>query len=526
MGTIPREYSSKLYRNLFWLVLAAITLIRLAFAGNFGLGTDESHYVMYARHLAWGYFDHPPMVAFLAALATIFGKSPFFIRLGPIICSTMSLVVLRYLALALYKDERIPFWAIILLHLMPYQHLLMVGLLPDATLNVFWCATLFAAWCAIKNGKWTAWLLAGFLFGAALLSKYHAVLLPLCLFGYLLTSAAHRHWLSRIQPYTALLVGVAVFLPNIIWNASNGWISYKFQLARGGGGGFEVGKIFETFGGQLAAWSPVICGLLIVSLIVSLRNKHLAEADRFAIWMSIPVFVFFCGIGIIGKILPHWPSVGWWTGSLVVTKIVLQGLSQEKQSAKQWRNWSVAAVVSGAVMTLILYAGILYPIVAPIYNQARSISAVLHRYIPSIQPLKPYQAKFDISNDLYGWDKIADEVEAIRASMPRPEKTFIFCHRFFPASQLAVQLSADTVVTSLRHRPNQYHLWFSPKDYAGWDALFIDEDRHFKGPGRYRPLFGGVNSKPEIIKVLRDGLLAHEIRVYKYFDFRGEFEKR
>ncbi|MCJ7776332.1 MAG: hypothetical protein MUP08_08090, partial [Desulfobulbaceae bacterium] len=41
--------------------------------GSFALGTDESHYVLFSRHLAWGYFDHPPMVAFLAALTTLAG---------------------------------------------------------------------------------------------------------------------------------------------------------------------------------------------------------------------------------------------------------------------------------------------------------------------------------------------------------------------------------------------------------------------------------------------------------------------
>ena len=85
-----------------WLLLALVTAARLLLAGRFGLGVDESHYLLYSRRLAWGYFDHPPMVAFLAALTSQFGEGVFVVRLGPIFCSTVSLILLRLLALALY----------------------------------------------------------------------------------------------------------------------------------------------------------------------------------------------------------------------------------------------------------------------------------------------------------------------------------------------------------------------------------------------------------------------------------------
>jgi len=142
MQSKPPKISQATYRTLFWLFLTGITAFRLLLANKFGLGVDESHYLLYSRHLAWGYFDHPPMVAFLAALTTLFGDSVFFARLGPILCSAASLILLRYLALALYRNERVALGAAILIHLMPYQHLLLVGLLPDAVLNVFWCGTL------------------------------------------------------------------------------------------------------------------------------------------------------------------------------------------------------------------------------------------------------------------------------------------------------------------------------------------------------------------------------------------------
>ena len=48
------DLSQNAYRRLFWCFLFAVTLMRMMLSSSFGLGVDESHYVMYARHPAWG----------------------------------------------------------------------------------------------------------------------------------------------------------------------------------------------------------------------------------------------------------------------------------------------------------------------------------------------------------------------------------------------------------------------------------------------------------------------------------------
>ncbi len=521
-----RKISQTTCRTLFWLFLACITIFRLLLCDKFGLGVDESHYLLYSRHLAWGYFDHPPMVAFTAALTTLFGNSLFFVRLGPVICSAISSVLLRYLALGLYRDERAAFGALLLLNLMPYQHLLLVGLLPDAALNVFWCGTLLAVWHAMQSGKWSLWILAGFLFGGALLSKYHAVLLAMCLLGYFITSSDHRFWLKKFQPYVAVLIGLTVFLPNIIWNAQHDWISYSYQLGQGSGDGLAAGKFLTAIAGQLGAWSPIIFGLLIAVFIALIRRTKISAADRFAVWTSIPVFVFFCLTGLTSRILPHWTSVGWWTGSIIVAAEILRKTDPKNQAAAGWRRWATAAAVTGFMMTALLYLALFFPIAAPVYNWARDVTLSLNQKFSAIKPLKPFEAGFDISNELFGWQEIAEQVEKIRARMPQPEKTFIFGHRFYTTSQLAVYLDPATAATSLYHRYSQYRLWFTAEKHTGWDALLIVEPkRHQERARRYEPLFEKMDPLPVEIKVYRSGRLARTLEVYKYFGFKGKYEE-
>ncbi len=83
MVSAVNDTAQQTYRILFWLLLAMITLFRLAFANSIGLGVDESHYFLYSRHLAWGYFDHPPMVAWLARLTSPVQNSIFLSAWAP-----------------------------------------------------------------------------------------------------------------------------------------------------------------------------------------------------------------------------------------------------------------------------------------------------------------------------------------------------------------------------------------------------------------------------------------------------------
>jgi len=109
--------------------------------------------------------------------------------------------------------------------------------------------------------------------------------------------------------------------------------------------------------------------------------------------------------------------------------------------------------------------------------------------------------------------------------MPHPETTFIFGHRFYTTSQLAVYLKPDTVATSLYHRFSQYRLWFEAEKYTGWDALFIVEPkRHRERARRYLPLFERMDPQPEKIEVMRGGRPAHILEVYKYYGFKGTYE--
>ncbi|MBC7674277.1 MAG: glycosyl transferase, partial [Polaromonas sp.] len=73
------------------VVTAVATMLRLLLAAWLPLFPDETYYWEWSRHLAAGYYDHPPAIAVLVAmgarLGTLLGAgpSPFFVRLVPVL---------------------------------------------------------------------------------------------------------------------------------------------------------------------------------------------------------------------------------------------------------------------------------------------------------------------------------------------------------------------------------------------------------------------------------------------------------
>jgi len=517
------ERGERRYRRWFWLLFVAITLYRLVAAAHVGLSVDESHYLLYGRHLAWGYLDHPPMVGVVGAAADVPGHGLLLIRLGPILCYAIALVLLKKLAEDLY-GPRVAFGALVLSLCMPIEQLLAVALLPDSTLNLFWCGALLAAWHAVREGRWWQWLLTGVLMGGALLSKYHGFLLLVCLFLYLLMSPQQRVWLRRPQPYAASVVALLVFLPNVLWNAHHEWISYAFQLRHGASSGeFSVSKVVGSLGGQALAASPVIFGLFVASSIVLLHRPR-GEADRFVIWTSVPVFGFFCCVGMFGRILLHWPAVGWWSGLLAVASVVARQVENGGHAAVRWRRWSIAAVAVGVLSVAMLHVALVYPVIGALCHRMEAWDDVLRARFAWIPSLPPYRPAFDVTNELYWAPEVAAHVEAIRAAMPHPDRTFVFSACFYSVSQLAVYLDSDTLATTLNSQPDQYKLWFSAAEHKDWDAIFVDDERCPRKVEAYSPLFRRMDEARDHITAFRHGQPARSVDVYRFYGFAGKRE--
>ncbi|MDB5172898.1 MAG: hypothetical protein JWN51_1671, partial [Phycisphaerales bacterium] len=234
----------------FWPIAGALLALRLVIDARAELVPDEAFYWTWTRHLSAGYFDHPPMVAWLMWLSTrILGNTELAVRLPAAVLSLGSLAVLVKLAHRLLGDARAVGFVIMMWVAGPLLPVIGTIHTPDASATFF---SVCALACAVRvsdrddrddsagrsdrAGAAGLWLLFGLFTGLALLSKYTTVLVPGGVGLAMLTSRRGRRHLARPWPYLSALVALAVFSPVIYWNATHQWASFLFQLRHGASG--------------------------------------------------------------------------------------------------------------------------------------------------------------------------------------------------------------------------------------------------------------------------------------------------
>ena len=215
-----------------WLIatIAVSAVIRFLFVVWPNLIFEEAYYWLYSQHLALGYIDHPPMVAWVIAAGTaLFGNTEFGVRIAAFLgwFATAGATALYARELA---GQRAILPAVFMLSIFPY--FVMTGSLmsPDVVLAAAWAGSLFFLHRAILGrGRWEAWLGAGACIGVGMLSKYSIALLGISTLVFLAIDPGSRRWYLRPKPYACAAVAALAFSPVIYWNWTNDWISFKFQ---------------------------------------------------------------------------------------------------------------------------------------------------------------------------------------------------------------------------------------------------------------------------------------------------------
>src|SRR6516165_1956901 len=107
-------------RRALALVIAAKSLLDLAFAGRYGWQRDELYYAVAGRHLQAGYVEFPPVTGLLSALArTLFGYSLIGFRLFPIAAGALVMLIAALVAHELGGSARAQVLAAVLVGFTP-----------------------------------------------------------------------------------------------------------------------------------------------------------------------------------------------------------------------------------------------------------------------------------------------------------------------------------------------------------------------------------------------------------------------
>jgi 4-amino-4-deoxy-L-arabinose transferase-like glycosyltransferase len=483
-------------RQSLWGLIVISAALRLVWAASVGPGTDEAYHYLFAVHRDWSYFDHPPMLALVESVGlTMSGgaATTFALRLGFVLLFAGSTWLMARLALRFFGPWSGVFAAFALNVSAYHTAAASTFALPDGPLLFFWLLTLdrLAASFAEPARIWP-WVGVGLAWGGGLLSKYHAVFLPVGAFLYILAEPSARRVLLKPGPYLAVAIGVLVFSPVIVWNATHDWASFAFQGGRAVAKvGFRPDSLAAAIGGQAAYLFPWIWFALLTLLAQVMWRfyRGASVAERFLVCQSVVPLSAFTAVACLRPVLPHWTLVGY------LSLFPLLG-----------RLWEIRYQVNPAAMRRRLMIAALVPMGIVTFLVVEYRTGVLQRV-----GLSP---KGDPTVDMYGWDQVSAELGK-RGLLDDP-KVFLFSRSWFTSGQLAFATRRSGVpVLCYNHKDaRSFAFWSQPEEWVGRDGILVSINDVNYEPGCYKRFFERIEPLGEF-EVTRAGGPIRKIRLYR-----------
>ncbi len=339
-----------------------LLLVQLLLIGRIELTFDEAYYTLWSRRLAWGYYDHPPMVAaWIRASTTLFGPSEFGVRaLGTLIAGALPAVIAA-VAWRLFGSIRVAALASLMWVGMPLVAEAPLAT-PDSPLVVWWMLGLAALVEIWRTGRTVWWLALGVAFGLALLSKFTAAFFGAGVALALLTTPSLRRWLASPAPYGAALVGLAVFAPFLLWNAEHDWATFAKQLGRVPARAFAPQFLVEFVLLQIGLMNPLVfvAAAAAVGATLCTRGRPLnreEEARRLLLASIAPAIVYFAFHALHSRVEGNWLAPLY--PALAVLAAEAAARAQAQAAASGWRRLVAAcgryAAPLGLAAALIVY---------------------------------------------------------------------------------------------------------------------------------------------------------------------------
>jgi dolichol-phosphate mannosyltransferase len=486
-------------------ILIAVGL-RLFYGARVELLPEETYYWSYARHLDFGYLDHPPMVAWLiAAGRALFGDGEFGVRVGAFFSAVVAAAFMYRVTRRLFGADA-ALAAVLLLQTLPYFFLTGLLMTPDAPLFAAWAGALCFLERALIGGRAKAWWGAGVCFGVGLLAKYTIALLGVSALLFMLMDKPARAWLRRFEPYGAALLAAVIFSPVIVWNAQHEWASFLFQTTRrlADHPQFALPKLIAS---MLVLLTPTGIAAALLLLTRFPAGGAAADASQARGWRWLQVstlapLAVYALFSLRHEVKLDWTGAAW----LGAVPVLAWGLVSpaSRLGARIARAWGPTVV-----LLLLVYG-------AGLYHLALGIPGLGYGAHAELVPV--------------GWRELARRVQRTAEEAGRREGVeplIVGMDRYAIASELtfyAPDRSEALRDTSSGHLFGQvglmYERWFPPAAERGRMLFLVawnPRDLDAPGLGAYAERFGGIE----------EGLLTrggHIIRPYYYrlaYGYRG-----
>lgn len=271
------------FPRLFLILLAVLFVLNLIQSYFTELIYDEAYYWYYAQNLDWGYFDHPPMVAFLIKLSSFLFDGELGVRFMSCVLSVGTYSILWELIDNPKKKDYVSHF-FLLLFSMTLMNAYGFLTLPDTPL-LFFTALFLLLYKHFLN-KPTIWIsiFMGVVMAALMYSKYHAVLVVLFVF------LSNLKLIKDRKAWLAVAVALVCYIPHFLWLYQNDFVSIKYHLYERPNQAYSFTKFTLGYVVNLIA----IFGLLFYWVYLSLiKTKSVNTFTKALLYLTYGVVIFF-----------------------------------------------------------------------------------------------------------------------------------------------------------------------------------------------------------------------------------------
>lgn len=304
------------------------------------LYSDEAYYTLFSNQLAFGYFDHPPMIALIIRIGSFIFKNELGIRIISVILISTALFFIYKLA---DVDKPVLFLAAVF----SIFGLNVLGFLalPDSPLLLsivlfFLIYKRFLLKESLLNS-----ILLGLIMSTMLYSKYHGILIIL------FTVISNLRLLRSEKFWLAAILGIILFIPHLLWQYNNDFVSVSYHFFERSASYYEFSFTYEYLFGQILFYGPFAA---IFMFFAAIKYKQSNLFDKALIWNLWGILIFFLLSSLKGRVEVNW------TLPIIIPLLIF--FLRYSVAKPVFTRWFYILAVPVIVMIIMIRLEIIYPV--------------------------------------------------------------------------------------------------------------------------------------------------------------------
>ncbi|WP_029273374.1 glycosyltransferase family 39 protein [Flavobacterium sp. KJJ] len=422
---------------LIGFIILKFVLQYVLLSPEYDLQRDEYLHLDQAHHLAWGYLSVPPVTSWFSYLIFLLGNSVFWVKFFPALFGALTLLVV-WKTTELLKGN---LYALVLgATCILLSSLLRINMLyqPNSLDVLCWTAFYYVViqYITTEKSKW--FYIGAIVFAFGFLNKYNILFLLIGFFPALLLSK-QRTILANKKLYFALILGILLILPNLLWQYNN-----HFPIVH------HMKELAET---QLVNVDRI--GFLKEQILFFIGSIFVILSAFYALLFYKPFekYKFFFGSIIFTLIVfIYFKAKAYYAIGLYPIYIAFGAVFLSDVLNSGWKKYLRPVFILIPILLFIPIYNLAFPNKSPEY---------IVKHPEKYQKLgmlrwedgKDHALPQDFA-DMLGWKELARKTDSVYSTLENPEKTLILCDNYGQAGAInyytkkgikAVSFNADYV---------------------------------------------------------------------------------